>query len=872
MHLATTHLGADLDGVASLVALSLLEPGIELVVPGSMEETTRRFWKEQQRGLPKIHTLSQLRAALKKGPIERLLVVDTASPDRIGELAKLVDQAGAVLAFDTHPPADDDLPRAPMPEVAACISALVLRLAEEALHPAPEQAGLFLLGIHQDTGHFTYSGTRPLDHRAAALCHGWGAPLDWVARYIPKGFTKHQLGLLEAMAKSVDFVDGGGLDVAVLSLDQGEYEPDLSALVEQLRAAEEWPAALLLAGSGERISVIGRSDGALDLASLLSPFGGGGHPQAASATLRGLSLQEARAIVRGALEEALGGRRSVGDVAVHPFVDAPERSTIREAGELIHQRRIDTLPLFRGRGKKKAYTALVTRRETDAALALGLGERPVSEIAALSPEWLAPSAPLADARSALIAGPRRLLLVGEPPAAEGIVTRGVVFRAFEESSPDRAGIRMRPKEVSRRLRAALGERWAAVRALGALAGERGTSLHLVGGAVRDLFLERPIHDIDLIVGHDAPGFAKEAAEALGGEVKIHGAFGTASWTGPDGTSVDLASARYEHYEKLAALPQVALEAGLRQDLFRRDFTINAMAISVDPQGLGTLHDPYGGLEDLREGLLRVLHGLSFHDDPTRGFRAARFAARFDFRLAPETFGLLRAAQRAGAFERLGQERLGAELDRLLEEPAVVQAFRLLREWGLTQVIHPRFSASARFLEQLGRGRDACARLEGLSGGRAPAQAEVLWLAVASAIPAEDRRGLERLVVGGARQRRRFREGPEKVREIVTRLGRTRRGSWVARMLEPLDAAELGWALALSLGGGGRAQGWVEWWLREGRAITPVVDGDRLIEMGFRQGPKLGRALEAARDAAWDGDPPGAQIEAARRILRRGSSG
>src|SRR5690606_18838350 len=188
MDLATTHLAADLDGLASLVALHLLEGPFELVLPGSIEPTSRAFWRERGEELPPLLPLPKVRRRLESEPLARFYVVDTADPSRIGELARHLPRAEEVLAWDNHPEGEGDLPRVPLPPVGACVSALVLRLAEAGKRPRPVEAGLFLLGIHMDTGHFTFAGTTPLDHRAAQLCLEWGAPMEWVARYLPKGF------------------------------------------------------------------------------------------------------------------------------------------------------------------------------------------------------------------------------------------------------------------------------------------------------------------------------------------------------------------------------------------------------------------------------------------------------------------------------------------------------------------------------------------------------------------------------------------------------------------------------------------------------------------------------------------------------------
>ncbi len=863
MDVATTHLSADLDGAASMVALRLLEGPLELVLPGSMDPTTHRFWDEHKRDLPQLLPLAQLQQRLDAEGGGRLLVADTSDPARLGPIAELIPRFQSVLAYDTHPPAETDLPRAEIPNAAAATSALVLRLHEQNAKPSITEANLFLLGIHVDTGHFTFPGTTDLDHSAASVAIAWGARPELVQRYAPKGFTAHQLQLLERIAASVELVEVPGSAVALLTLETASYEPDLAVLVEQLRAAERWPAVLLLAGSGERVDVIGRSAGAIDVAAVLRPFGGGGHAEAASAALKGVTLHDARAIVRQVLLEELGRRRVAADIAVRHFHSLPTTATIRDAADLLHQRRINSLPILRG---KKRVIGLVSRHEVDAALRHGLGDRPALEISAGPPEWVAPESSLNDARERLLGGTKRLVVVGTPPDEPlGILTRGTVFRALEEpalGSPVKAPS---PKHLLAMVREGLGDRWGMVEALGAIGSDLGMHVHLVGGPVRDLFLGLPVRDVDLVAEGSAPKLAREAVKRFGGEMHEHVAFGTASWTSPAGHSVDIASARSEHYEALAALPQVALHAGLRQDLFRRDFSINAMAIGLDPAELGRLHDPFGGLGDLRGGVLRVLHGLSFHDDPTRAFRAARFAARFDFALAPETRGLLDAARKAGAFERLSRERMGTELERILSQHEVVQAFRLLREWSLLQVIHPLFQGGRSFVSRLGDVRVAHHRAEG-SLADAPPQADVLWLVVASAIPRKERESVERIVPGRVVRRRRFREGPEKAKGAVAALGRTKRNAAVGRLLAQLDVVELIYAHGIAPRGDVRDR--IGWWLREGRHITPAIDGRSLLAIGAKPGPQLGKALDAALDAAREGKDEGGQLAAARKALGR----
>ncbi len=854
----TTHLNADLDGLAAMVALwRLRDRRPVLVVPGSMDATARRFLADHEAALPPVRGVRELLREVRAGAsLGELLLADVARLSRTGRVGELAERFERVLAFDTHPPEEGDAPRAPLPPAGSCAAALALALRDAGRAPEPVEATLFLAAIHVDTGHFTFPSTTAVDHEAAALCLGWGARPEAAARYAPRGFSRHQLRLLEAMSEDVAFVEEEGAAAALLTLETPRWEPDLSVLLAQLREAEGWPAAFLVAATGGRLAIIGRSDGSLDVGAVLRGFGGGGHRDAGSAVLRGLGLREARGLVAEAVRDALVRRRA-GDVAVRPFVSVPASATVRETADLLHAHRLNAVPIERVEGDCRRIPGQVTRQEVDAALRHGLGDRPVLEISASAPPWIDPRASLAEARARLLASPGRVLVVGEPPCRpEGVLTRTAVLRMAVEGV--RGGRRRLPgpPEVRARLRRGLGASTPTVLRLGELAAELGMDLHLVGGCVRDLFLERPLRDLDLVTSGDALRLVEEAAARMGGRWRAHAPFGTATWLPPEGPPVDVVTARSELYARPGALPEVR-PSGLRQDLYRRDFTINAMAVAVTPAELGEVVDPFAGLDDLRRRRLRVLHGLSFHDDPTRAWRAARFAARFDFRLAPDTAALMRSAARAGVFAGVSRERLGQEFERLFAERHVAEAWRCLRRWGLLAEVHPELRVDAAFLERLAAALEARQRLAGLRGeAGAPPRTDLLWLHLAAHLPAEARRELERLVPGGRRRRERWLRGPERVRRALRALGAARRPSEAGRALEELDPVER--AIALAFADNPAAARWIAWWEEEGRAIRAAVDGRALLAAGVPPGPAVGAGLRAALDAARDGLDAGTQ--------------
>jgi len=354
---------------------------------------------------------------------------------------------------------------------------------------------------------------------------------------------------------------------------------------------------------------------------------------------------------------------------------------------------------------------------------------------------------------------------------------------------------------------------------------------LVGGAVRDALLGlRPGTDLDLVVDGDALPVASRLAPALGARLVVHPRFGTAALELPGGVSVDLATARRERYPAPGALPEV--EPGtLDDDLARRDFTINAMALGVAGAAEGDLRDPHGGVRDLRARVVRALKRDAFVEDPSRLLRAARYAARLGFALAPETEADARAA--ADGVEARSA-RVGEELRRLLAEPASTAArgVAIAAGLGVTWLVRDDLAAAFAALD------DALAR-EG-----AP-QVAAWALRLGRAVRA-DRLG-EVAVPGWARG---VADAAARAAPLAERLGGSELApSAVDGVLRGTSPAAQ--AAALAAGAEAVAAWWARW-----RDAAPLVSGADLVAAGVAPGPAIGRALRAVRAAVLDGRAAG----------------
>jgi len=394
-----------------------------------------------------------------------------------------------------------------------------------------------------------------------------------------------------------------------------------------------------------------------------------------------------------------------------------------------------------------------------------------------------------------------------------------------------------------------------LRTAGKLAEAQGQAAFAVGGFVRDLLLVRaPRHvpDLDLAVEGDGIAFGRRLAEETGGHLVVHAAFGTASLEGgatPDGTRlgrVDIASTRRERYALPGALPDVS-PASIVEDLGRRDFSINAMAIALAPSAWGRLLDPFGGQRDVAAKRLRVLHPLSFVEDPTRVWRGGRYATRLG--LKPDaSFGrALALAMGASEYPALSGQRLHAELDLVMDEPDPWAVLGLLLSWGALRIWDPGFRLTSR-----SRGRLRAARSLAAWAHGAGVAVEAGALALAALLFDQRRttaeRCLRRLAVVSV-DAARF--DAAAARRLARRVGAQpqRRSSRVAEMLRPAPEALL---LGAWLCGGRRTRSRIEWFLAHGRGARPLSSGDDVVALGVPRGPRVGQALALLRDLRLDG--------------------
>ena len=372
------------------------------------------------------------------------------------------------------------------------------------------------------------------------------------------------------------------------------------------------------------------------------------------------------------------------------------------------------------------------------------------------------------------------------------------------------------------------------RLLADLAQEAEASIYLVGGPVRDALLGSPVADLDFSVEGDAVAIAKRFAGETGGKITAHPQFGTATVVA-DGRRVDLVTARREEYPEPGSLPRVTA-GSIEDDLARRDFTVNAMALRVWPAGDGIL-DPMGGFDDLESGIVRVLHPQSFVDDPTRMFRAVRYEQRFGFRIDDGTLHLMASAVASGIMDSVSGDRWLHEVERILDEAEPGRVLLRVSELGLLSGLHRSLADDA--------GIRAMAECD--DGRLAPDE----WLAALFS-PLSEADGcavIQRLRLSGrwamvARDTIELREKEKAVRESAGR------PSGLYCILKPFAPQAI--AARAKLTGDPFVRRALLSYLNELRFVRPSLTGDDLLEMGAAQGPIIGEILARLHCARLDG--------------------
>lgn len=704
----TTHVNTDFDGLGAMLAAGMLYPDAALYFPGHLNRLVREFYSIHKDLLP-----IKAPEMLSLGTVSELIIVDTQQASRLGRFKELLQQPDLkVTIYDHHPVPNEPIAGATIHrvEVGAITSFLVNQLAAKDLQPSELAATAMALGIYADTGSLAGLNTTIQDIDAVRYLLAAGANLEVIHRYMNSPLSQDQRELLAEMLANSELFYHHGINILVTLSSIDYYLDGLGLLAERLAVIKDVDLAFCLVEMDGRVHMAARSRlNHLPVNEIVAHFGGSGHPLVAAATIRGRSLLDLRDQLLSYFESRLMPACMAADIMSQPVHGTQPDLSMGEVGQAMLRYGHSGLPvLVDGR-----LVGIISRRDVDKAVHHGLGHAPVKGFMSAHVITIPPTASLDEMQRLLIGKDiGRLPVVDGEGQVVGIVTRTDVLRALHgRSYPHWYQMNVRTnanKEhpelapVTDIMTERLPKRVQGLFLLiGKEAARHQVSTYLVGGSVRDLLLDVPNHDIDIVVEPSALEFAEQLGKIFGGSVQAHPQFRTATITRPDGVSIDLVTARSEFYVSPAAMPDVE-QSNLKQDLYRRDFTINTMAIALHGAQYGQFYDFFGGRADLEEGIIRVLFNLSFVEDPTRILRAIRFEQRYGFSIEPETMRFLQNALEHGLLDKVSPERIRSEIVHILTEPKAAYIILRMHELSVWPAILPGLElndALIRFLHE-----------------------------------------------------------------------------------------------------------------------------------------------------------------------------
>lgn len=857
MDIITSHIGADFDSLAAMIAAKRLYPEAELVFPGSQEKSVRDYLAQEFRN---IYEFKKIRH-VDPDRVDRLIIVDTRLAERIGRMSDCLQNPRVrVHLYDHHPASADDLhgELERIEPFGATTTIFVRLFQEQGIVPTAAEATLMALGIYEDTGSFLHSSTCPEDLSAAAWLLGHGANLDIVTQFVSRELSAEQISLIGQLQEQAVAYVIRGISVVISKLTLDDYVDDFSVLVQRLMVMENIDVLFALLSMGERTYLIARSRiPEVNAGAVAREFGGGGHASAAAATIRELTIAEAEERLVGVLHQQIRAKEVAGELMSAPVIYVTPEVTIDQANSLMTRYNVTVLPVVRTGGNPESgrqpegFLGMISRRVAEKAIFHKLGQLPVADYMTTEVATLPESGTLADIQKLIISHRQRLIPVVRGESLMGVITRtdllgllvndpatlgSDVLRGDERPSVERTrNLANVMTQVLPRATIVL------LREIGEAAARLHYHAYVAGGFVRDLLLHVPNTDIDVVIEGDGIRFAKFLAEQRHGTVHTHEKFGTATVICPDDTRVDVATARLEYYEHPAALPTVE-HSSIKLDLYRRDFTINAMAVHLNPERFATLVDYFNCQNDLKERRIQVLHNLSFVEDPTRIFRAVRFEGRLDFTITRHTEKLIKNAVQMNLFNRASDPRFFHELKLILSESNPTPALRRLDSFKLFPFLwpdlRPNLKIDRRFLHFLTQAHGALSWFHLLYLGDRVEHWMVYLLAIMS------RSRTKELISFCDR----FDLPPRQRRKLIREKNGAERIAQEMQKRSHLKPSEIYWLLGelenegllylMTIARKRYIQKAVSLYVTSLRQVAPLVDGEDLKAMGYLPGPQF----------------------------------
>ena len=700
------HTSADFDCLASMIAAQKIYPDALVIFPGAIEENVRKFILLYGNAL-NITSVKEI----EMQDITTLIIVDTRQKDRIGHFNSLLDKDKVnIIIYDHHPSTKNDIISNSnnIKQVGATTTILLEKIIELKINITSLESTLFALGIYEDTGSLTFSTTTKEDVNVLSHLFNIGINLRTVNRFTNIGLNTQQKRLLNKLIIASRELYFKGVGVVFTKSTVPQYIEGLALITHKLIEILNSDIIFVLVQMKNRVYIVGRSNrNSVNVGKIMTIIGGGGHSQAASAVVKKYSLIDMESKVKDILNNNIEKETLAKNIMTSPVKTIDINTTINEASKIMLRYGHNGFPVM----DKKKLVGIITRQEIYKAKHHHYEKEPVSVYMTENIISVNPETPIPEIQELMIKyDVGRVLVLNKNGKLAGIITRTDLIRSlYGEKNINQESYSIFDKRIGQfdgneiNIRKLMHRYFPMdileiLYKIGKIADDLGYSVFMVGGIVRDLFLGIPNLDIDIVIEEDAIKFAQYFSKKMNGKIRCHKKFKTAVVILPSGLKIDFASARREFYEFPAAFPEVEF-ASIKKDLYRRDFTINAMAIQLNQGQFARLLDFYGGKRDLESKKIRILYSLSFTEDPARILRAIRFEQRYSFTIEKSTLKFLKKAVKEGLVTRIRKKRLTEEVLILLREKNPVRILKRMDKLGIISCIVPDLNLGNDIIEK-----------------------------------------------------------------------------------------------------------------------------------------------------------------------------
>lgn len=682
MNLIVTHSTADFDALASLVLAGKIFPDSVCLIP-SFSSSVYSFFSLYGNLFDNLKNLKDI--DLSK--IDRVIMVDTQYPDRITGLKDFIENHPKVLVIDHHYPDEEVKINAKriVKEVGSTVSILVHMIKKKNINIKPLEATLFALGIYEDTGNLLFITTKPYDIEALSFIFRYNVDLKIVHKYLITYLTDTQKKIFEKILSNLKVVEINGYKIGLSKIKITEYTEGVGFLVHKILELFDLEATFSILILNKKTIIIGRSRTEdINVKKILSYFGGGGHKTAASANFENTKVAKVYSKLIKLIKNNIKIKIYAKDIMSYPVKTIDYENSLEEAKNIMLRFNFSGLPVT----KNGKIIGIITRSEISKVELLGLTNFKVKDFMIEKFIFVTPDTSLEEIEKIMVEKNIGRIPVVVKGKVIGIITRSDILRGIYLKGEKTQKYLIDSSKIIKILEKNLSKKTLSlIKKIGKIADRMNINAYLVGGFVRDIFLNLETIDIDIVIEGDSIIFSQELKKIFKTNIHIFPDFKTATLN-IDDIRIDIASSRREYYKEPASLPRVELGGSIKDDLLRRDFTINTLAICINKKRFGEMIDLLDGFKDLKEKKIRVLHNLSFIDDPTRILRAVRYSTKLNFKIEKKTKHLIKNTIKTGLFTDAKNTRIKEELFLILKDKKIAyKGLKLLKNLGGLKMIH-----------------------------------------------------------------------------------------------------------------------------------------------------------------------------------------